>query len=277
MCPSRSADDAVDLEQPVLLDDHRPVLGIDPTKVEALVEPFDDWYLIRLDPPIRSSKGGILVGDKSVPESRLGVIVKRGPGFLMPDGSSRAAMNAKEGDRVLFERRAGKTLPRVPDETDARRGTYGYLLIRDGSIQAKIGPGIRRRRAERGDKIEVFDIPPEEVHPCADWTFVATDAPPVQTDPAEKARKNGIAGPRFLLPESVRARETEKTDFWSGTVKAQGPGRLADTDGQTRAAPRSRVGDRVMFMRHALNQTVPTIEGYVLVLEREVVSARIGA
>lgn len=263
--PSRSDRDALELEEPILSEADRPEVGVDPARVEELVAPFDDWILLRMDPPQASSRGGILIGDKSIPESRIGVIVAQGEGFLLPDGKGRALMYGKVGDRVLIERRAGKTMPRVPDETNARTGQRGYLLIRNGSLVARVGPGAKPRPRAPGDVVDgAPDMRPEDVIPFSDWTLVRTDAPIKVT--------RSVLGPKIFLPGTEQSNQANRTDTWSGVVVAQGPGRLAE-DGQTIAAPRSSIGARVLFMGCALQQTVPGIDGHVLVLEREVVCA----
>lgn len=268
--PSRSDRDAVELESQVVLDEARPEVGIDPADVETSVTPFDDWILLRMDPPQQSSRGGILIGDQSVPESRIGVIVSQGEGMLLPDGKGRALMYAAPGDRVLIERRAGKTLPKVPDETtmgprpiDCR---YGYLLIRNGSVVCKIRRGAR-------PKVDGSPyLAPEDVTPFADWVLIKTDAPSSST--ARRAVR-GILAPKVLLPQSTQARQSDKTDTWSGRIVAAGPGRLKE-NGVEYARPRSRVGARVLFTNSSFTQTIPGVDGHVITLEREAVVAALG-
>lgn len=270
--PSRSDRDALELETPILSSDDRPEVGVDPARVEELVAPFDDWILLRMDPPQQSSRGGILIGDKSVPESRIGVVVSQGEGFLLPDGSGRAIMYAQPGDRVLIERRAGKTLPRVPDSTDPRTGQRGYLLIRNGSLVARLSPRAKPGPRMPGDKVDgAPQLEPKHVEPCSDWTLVRTDRPVQSADP-RRPRRSGVAAPRVILPGTQQSAQSDRTDTWSGTVVRAGPGRLAE-DGVTVAAPRTSVGERVLFMGSAMTQTVPGIDGHVLILEREVVCA----
>jgi len=268
--PSRTDGDALELESTITDDGKRPIVGIDPARVEELVKPIDDWVLVRMDPPLKSSRGGILIGADSVPESRVGVIVSQGDGFLLPNGSGRSLMNAEVGDRVLVERRAGKTMPGVRDETDAATGKLGYLLIRNGSIVCVIRRVAREVRAEPGDKLPQLELAPGDIEPCGDWTLVRTDRP--QQEHAFRPAK-GLAVPKFLLPDLQKARQANKTDTWSGVVVRAGPGRLAE-DGVKRAEVRAKRGARVLYeVNNPLNQTIPTIDAHVLILDREVVPA----
>jgi co-chaperonin GroES (HSP10) len=264
--PSRSDRDAVELEQSVTLDDRRPQVGVDPEDVETSVTPFDDWILLRMDPPQQSTRGGILIGDQSVPESRLGVIVKQGEGLLLPDGKGRALMYAGRGDRVLIERRGGKTMPGVPDET--RTGQTGYLLVRNGSLVCRIRRGAR----PRSDGAPF--IKPEDVQPFADWTMIQMDRPR-DTARSNRPRPTGVLAPALVLPQRAQAAQTDRSDTWTGTIMSAGPGRLKE-NGVEYAQPRARVGARVL-LTNTLLQTVPGVDGYVLALEREVVVAQVGA
>lgn len=271
--PQRSADDALELESPLTIEDaKRLTVGVDPARVEELVTPFDDWILLRMDPPTEATRSGIKIAAQSVPESRIGVIVSQGEGLLLTDGKGRLPMHAAVGDRVLIERRAGKTLPRVPDATNPRTGEIGYLLIRNGGIISRLSKRAKRREKAKGDKLEgPVDLSPRDVLPVGDWTWVRTDKPIDQTDP-RLPRKSGVLAPTLALPQSEKSAAMDRSDTWSGTVLAQGPGRFTE-DGKGVAAPRTKIGARVLFTGGVFNQTVPGINGHLLVLEREVVVA----
>ena len=96
------------------------LVGVHPERVEFDVHPPVDWILLRLDPPQDRSEGGVLAPAQVIPPARTGVVIKAGPGALSDDGRTRMPMDCEPGQRVLFERAAGKGLPRCPRETTSK-------------------------------------------------------------------------------------------------------------------------------------------------------------
>lgn len=250
-----------------------PTVGVDPATIEQAVIPPLDWILIRLDPPLEGTDSGIIVPVH--PPARTGVVVRRGPGALAEDGRTRLPMHCDVGDRVLFERAAGKNLPRVPRETQrpvgSSPGRWAYILIRDGSVCATVGHepvGEHERRAldsgDAGLPPRPGDVPVsrcgpmawERLEPVQDWLVMRADMRPEVVDaaprgvlrPARKLhRANGSA--KLLLEEKA---PVERYDLWSGTVLKRGAGlltvtRCLDGDRVGRAPWIVKEGDRCLF------------------------------
>lgn len=241
MARSRTPNDPQDKINLAKAPPNRPVAGMTEREIEEGFTPFDDRVLVRLDRPITRTAKGILVPQESVPEPRMGTIVRQGPGYLMPDGDgkARALMCAKPGDRILFERAAGVTLPR----------SNIHLLIRDGSIV-----GVVKRRGDADAKFEEETVE-DDVVPTQDWVLAQLDQAP---------EKMG----RFILPESLRlTRQTveEHPGAMTGVIRKVGPGLLCK-NGRDRAELQARVGDRVAFVEGSWEfQTIPGVGSYAMV------------
>lgn len=264
--------------------DDLPEVGVDADNVERAFIPSDDRYLVRLDPPMDRSRGGILVPDQSVPQSRTGVVVRAGDGQLSEDGKTRLKMHAKPGDRILFEYAAGYTIPRVPDHTTTRQ--RGYKVIRDGSIIGVI--------SGRGKWPE---FPDEDVLPrlrlLQDWLLVRNDRPQAihrlamperALTPAEKAGKRVRAkGPVSVkLPPHLSGRvlaipsagsQIHLSERWTGIVVGRGPGlmgvvRCLDGDRISTLPPMCAIGDRIVYTTEFPFMSLPGIDGHALVRER---------
>lgn len=242
-----------------------PIVGVDPARIELDVVPPLDWILVRLDPPITETDGGIAVPAQSVPPARTGVVVSIGPGMVSEDGRTRLPMHCAPGQRVMFERAAGKGLPRCPRETSERRG-WAYLLLRDGSLNAIVeawddpadpkaldagAAGLPAR--PEGSSIPVTRagrLSPERLRPVQDWMVVRADAkpemadasplpsPPASDDLARPAKllhlpgRNGKGQAKRVEPKRVHLQETEPAEtyeMWSGTVLSRGDGLMAVT------------------------------------------------
>lgn len=249
---------------PTLTD--RPVVGVDPETIETgTVQPPGDWVLIRLDPPIEFTKGGIVVPSRSRPVARTGVVVAIGEGCLSDDGHTRMPMSAVPGQRVLFERAAGKGLPRVPTETNETR--WGYLLTRDGSICAIVAPEPTDPNRQRGLDAGAAGVPKrpkggvpvsrsghltaERITPVQDWLMVLPDRreEEVSTSPS---RKKAIYGARGKVLKMVEDNPEGRYDLWSAAVLARGPGlttltRCLDGDRIGRAPHLCEPGDRILY------------------------------
>lgn len=264
-------------ESIVIDDPTRPEAGCDPARVAELFHPTRDRYLVKLDPQMDRSRGGILVPDKSRPASRTGRVIRTGGGAVSEDGRTVLPMHAREGQRILFEFNAGYAIPRVPD-TD-------YKIIRDGSIIAVVDDG------PPGSVWPAFEEDAEKIIPrvrlVQDWCLLAMDRPqsrrpaPViplaiarRMSPAEaslRGRRNGKGTPMALeIPETARKGESERGDHWTGTVVARGPGlmsvvRCMDGDRATEAEPLCAVGDRIGVTNEFPFFSLPGVHGYAIV------------
>jgi len=244
--------------------------GIDPEMVEEQIAPTDDWIHVRLDEPITHSRGGIAVPDASIPEPRMGIIVAQGPGLLLEDGQNRMPMAAKVGQRILFERAGGASVPRCTDT---------HKLIRNGSILAVI------RDKEGEDQPRWGDLTPDRVELRQDWILVATDRPCTRSDGRGRLsfrQARTKSGKKVhLLGRDV---EAERHDLWTGTVVAMAPPgqglthvtRCLDGDRCGEAPRRFAVGERIFFDGR-LWQTVPGLDFHVIVRERLSSVAKVAA
>lgn len=261
-----------------------PVAGCDPARVEELFQPVRDRYLVKLDPPMDRSRGGILVPDNSRPVSRTGRVIRAARGAISEDGKTLLPMHARAGQRILFEYNAGYAIPRV-NEKD-------YKVIRDGSIIATIDDG------PPGSVWPAFEDAPERIIPrvrfAQDWVCIRMDRPASRTHdlrpvpslavarkltPSELAAgrgrdKNGKhqrGTPMALeIPEIARKGEAERGDHWTGTVVARGPGlmsvvRCLDGDRVTVADPLCAVGDRIGVTNEFPFFSLPGVNGYAIV------------
>jgi len=246
------------------------LVSVPQARIELDVHPPLDWVLVRLDEPMEATRGGLLVPGQSKPPARTGVIVAQGLGALSDDGRTRMPMCAKVGDRVLFERAAGKNLPRAPRETSEREG-WGYVLMRDGSICAVIAAREVSSGEQRALDAGAAGLPPrpeggppvskpgqlsaERLLPVQDWLVLQPDAPLGETEPARAlsvAGKNGRTRKKLILPERTKSAQPETEDLWSAVVLRRGPGlvtitRCLDGDRMGTAPRVCKAGDRVLL------------------------------
>ncbi len=247
-----------------------PVVGIDQATVETCIRPPNDWLLVRLDPRIDATKGGILVPDESRPPARTGVIVAQGNGCLSDDGRTRMPMSASPGARVLFEPSAGKSLPMVERET-SERGGWGYRLMRDGSLCGIVldlvstDPGHQRAldagaaglpARPAGSEIPVTacgELTAERIAPFQDWMVLQPDLPATTFSPSGR-KVRGPNGRPILRPETAPMGSPEAEELWGCTILRRGPGLVSITrclDGdRINAVPEenriAKVGGRVL-------------------------------
>jgi hypothetical protein len=237
---------------------------------------------VRLDPRIEMFRGGILAPAQSQPPARTGVVIRVGPGMFSEDGRTPLPMHCKPGDRILFERAAGLGLPRCPRETERPRessgapGRWAYILVRDGSVIAKIGrepvgeheqraldsgdaglpprpPGAEHPVSRVGDQLDWRTL-----HPVQDWLIVRADRKQEEVDPAYSVshptgrKLYGANGKARVVPLKVPGESPEESDLWSATVLARGEGlltitRCLDGDRVGRAPRLAEVGDRILI------------------------------
>ena len=97
------------------------------TKVKLI--PLGDRLVIQREVSEERTSGGIFLPDSAKDKPTRGVIVSVGDGRLLDDGS-RAAMQVKAGDKVLFTSYAGEQI-----EVDGEE----YLLMGESEVLAVLG------------------------------------------------------------------------------------------------------------------------------------------
>ncbi len=92
------------------------------------LQPLGDRLVVQREESEERTVGGIYLPDTAKNKPTRGVVVSVGDGKLLQDGS-RAPMQVKAGDRVLFTSYAGETIE-IGDEE--------YLLMSEGELLAVI-------------------------------------------------------------------------------------------------------------------------------------------
>lgn len=95
------------------------------------LRPIGDRIVVRREAAQEKTTGGILLPDTAKDKPQRGVVVAVGPGKMKPDGT-RAPMQLKEGDKVLFTSWAG-------DEFKDRAADGDILLMHEGDVMCVIG------------------------------------------------------------------------------------------------------------------------------------------
>lgn len=90
------------------------------------LKPIADRIVVRREAAEAKTAGGILLPDAAKNKPQRGVVLAVGPGKLNDDGT-RAKMQLKEGDKVLFTSWAG-------DEYKDRAADGDILLMREGDV-----------------------------------------------------------------------------------------------------------------------------------------------
>jgi chaperonin GroES len=88
-----------------------------------------DRVLVRRVEETETVVGGIYIPDTAKEKPQQGDVVAVGSGRMLKNGS-RAAMDVKAGDKVLFGKYAG---------SDARIDSEDYLILREDEILAILG------------------------------------------------------------------------------------------------------------------------------------------
>jgi chaperonin GroES len=94
------------------------------------LKPLGDRIIVRREAAEGKTAGGILLPDTAQNKPQRGKVVAVGPGKMKPDGT-RAAMQLKAGDTVLFTSWAG-------DEFKDRRNPDEILVMHEGDVLAVI-------------------------------------------------------------------------------------------------------------------------------------------
>ena len=98
------------------------------TKSKLSLQPLGDRVVVEREESEERTSGGIVLPDSAKDKPSRGTILSVGTGRLLDDGS-RAPMQVKKGDRVLFTSYAPETIKVGDDE---------YLLMREEDILAII-------------------------------------------------------------------------------------------------------------------------------------------
>jgi chaperonin GroES len=94
----------------------------------STVKPLGDRVFIKVSASEEKTAGGILLPDTAKEKPQIGEIVAVGPGKRNDDGS-RAELEVKAGDKVLYSKYAG---------TDVKLGSEDYVLLSEKDILAVV-------------------------------------------------------------------------------------------------------------------------------------------
>jgi chaperonin GroES len=95
------------------------------------LKPLGDRIIVRREAADDRTAGGIVLPDSAQNKPQRGTVLAVGPGKMKKDGT-RAAMQLKVGDRVLFTSWAG-------DEYKDRKQTEGDILVmQEGDVMCVI-------------------------------------------------------------------------------------------------------------------------------------------
>lgn len=103
-----------------------------------LIKPLYDRLVVRRLEAETTTKGGIVIPDKSAEKSNRGEVLAVGDGALLDNGELRP-LAVKVGDRVLFGQYAG---------TEITHNGETYLIVRETDILAVIEEtGVQEKAA----------------------------------------------------------------------------------------------------------------------------------
>ena len=94
------------------------------------LKPIADRIVVRREAAEEKTAGGILLPDTAKNKPQRGTILAVGPGKMKPDGS-RAEMQLKIGDKVLFTSWAG-------DEFKDNKNKDELLVMHEGDVMCVI-------------------------------------------------------------------------------------------------------------------------------------------
>ncbi|MBM3744757.1 MAG: co-chaperone GroES [Acidobacteria bacterium] len=93
------------------------------------VRPLHDHVLVKRIEEEETVRGGIIIPDTAKEKPQQGEVMAVGEGKLMEDGT-RAGIDVKAGDRILFGKYSGADIRIEGDE---------YLIVREDEILAVLG------------------------------------------------------------------------------------------------------------------------------------------
>ncbi|MDJ0510861.1 MAG: co-chaperone GroES [Crocosphaera sp.] len=94
----------------------------------STVKPLGDRIFVKVSPAEEKTAGGILLPDNAQEKPQIGEVVAVGPGKRNDDGS-RAELDVKVGDKVLYSKYAG---------TDVKLSGDDYVLLSEKDILAAV-------------------------------------------------------------------------------------------------------------------------------------------
>jgi chaperonin GroES len=94
----------------------------------STVKPLGDRVFVKVSPSEEKTPGGIFLPDNAKEKPQIGEVVAIGPGKRNDDGS-RAPLEVKVGDQVLYSKYAG---------TDIKLGGEEYVLLSEKDILAAV-------------------------------------------------------------------------------------------------------------------------------------------
>ena len=97
-------------------------------KTKVNLQPLGDRLVVQRDESEETTAGGIVLPDSAQDKPARGIVLSIGQGRMLKDGS-RAAMQVKEGDRILFTSYG-------PEELTV--GDQALLLMREEDVLAII-------------------------------------------------------------------------------------------------------------------------------------------
>ena len=94
----------------------------------STVKPLADRVFVKVSEAEEKTAGGLFLPDNAKEKPQIGEIVAVGPGKRNDDGS-RAEVEVKSGDKVLYSKYAG---------TDIKLGGEDYVLLAEKDILAVV-------------------------------------------------------------------------------------------------------------------------------------------
>ena len=98
------------------------------SKSKTNLQPLGDRLVVQRDDSVETTAGGIVLPDSAKDKPSRGIVLSIGEGRMLKDGT-RAPMQVKEGDRILFTSYG-------PEELKV--GESEYLLMREEDVLAII-------------------------------------------------------------------------------------------------------------------------------------------
>lgn len=95
------------------------------------LKPIADRIIVRREASDTKSAGGIILPDSAQKKPQRGIVLAVGPGKMNKDGT-RAAMQLKAGDHVLFTSWAG-------DEFKDAKAKDEVLVMHESDVMAVVG------------------------------------------------------------------------------------------------------------------------------------------
>lgn len=96
------------------------------TSTKSNIRPLGDRVVIKAVDREQQTATGIYLPDTAQEKPQEGIIIAVGPGKLLDNGT-RATIDVKEGDKVLFSKYAG---------TEVKQGSEEYMILRESDILA---------------------------------------------------------------------------------------------------------------------------------------------